>query len=161
METVEKLGLTCGEEEEKEEEEEEEEEEGRLGLTWGRGEVLGGHEWRGEERGRGCGSIWAGVYSFPPGLPWQPQHPPQLFPQLLPSEPHWPLTAATPQRENWSRHISAGNTHTHTHSSECLVLEHPRWVGFLKDNDDAGKNEISIYTFIFILKGTNTIQTHL
>lgn len=35
------------------------------------------------------------------------QQPPQLFPQLLPSDPHWPLTAATPQRENWSRHMSA------------------------------------------------------
>ena len=58
-------------------------------------------------------------------------------------------------------HIGWEHTHTHTHSSECLVLEHPRWVGFLKDNDDAGKNEISIYTFIFILKGTNTIETHL
>lgn len=28
------------------------------------------------------------------------QQPPQLFPQLPPSDEHWPLSAATPQREN-------------------------------------------------------------
>lgn len=35
------------------------------------------------------------------------QQPPQLFPQLPPIDAHWPLSAATPQRENWSRHRSA------------------------------------------------------
>lgn len=35
------------------------------------------------------------------------QPPPQLFPQLAPTDAQWPLNAATPQRENWSRHKSA------------------------------------------------------
>lgn len=61
------------------------------------------------------------------------QQPPQLFPQLPPSDEHWPLSAATPQRENWSRHRSAEhtegrgvqmsglkvqNTHTHAQSTQ-------------------------------------------
>lgn len=39
------------------------------------------------------------------------QQPPQLFPQLPPSDEQPPLSAATPQRENWSRHRSAEHTH--------------------------------------------------
>lgn len=60
------------------------------------------------------------------------QQPPQLFPQLPPSDAHCPLSAATPQRENWSRHRSAkhrqrgqrssnkppyANTHINTHNT--------------------------------------------
>lgn len=68
-------------------------------------------EVRQNRRGRGgggkkkSGSFWAG--SVP-----DHQHPPQLFPQLPPSDAQFPLSAATPQRENWSRHRSAKNTHT-------------------------------------------------
>lgn len=51
------------------------------------------------------------------------QQPPQLFPQLLPSDPHWPLTAATPQRENWSRHMSA------TEREKCYrFCPSQRWI---------------------------------
>lgn len=55
------------------------------------------------------------------------QQPPQLFPQLPPIDAHCPLSAATPQRENWSRHRSAEhrqsgvtghtNTHIQTHTN--------------------------------------------
>lgn len=53
------------------------------------------------------GSIWAGHV---PDVRLN-QQPPQLFPQLAPSDEQPPLRAATPQRENWSRHRSAINTH--------------------------------------------------
>lgn len=53
------------------------------------------------------GSIWAGHV---PDVRLN-QQPPQLFPQLAPSDVQPPLRAATPQRENWSRHRSAINTH--------------------------------------------------
>lgn len=47
----------------------------------------------GERTLAGSGSIRAGCVS-------DHQQPPQLFPQLPPTDAHWPLSAITPQREN-------------------------------------------------------------
>lgn len=66
------------------------------------------------------GSIWAGHV---PDVRLN-QQPPQLFPQLAPSDVQPPLSAATPQRENWSRHRSAINTHRGVQMTRFLTAAH-------------------------------------
>lgn len=92
------------------------------------GEAQRGCRGEEEERGGGGGSIRAS------GVPDHHQHPPQLFPQLPASDAHWPLSAMTPQRENWSRHRSAKNTQGHARqrpsSSRQSVLSCQVCLGF-------------------------------
>lgn len=67
-------------------------------------EKVGNRRWRISGRKRAVSGQVASLISV------LHQQPPQLFPQLPPSDEHWPLSAATPQRENWSRHRSAEHT---------------------------------------------------
>lgn len=65
-----------------------------------------------EDAVRGCGWVVEKAAVSGQVISVVNQQPPQLFPQLGPSDAHWPLCAATPQRENWSRHRSAKHAET-------------------------------------------------
>ncbi len=81
---------------------------------------------RKEDRVRECGwvveeaAVYGQVASLISGLN---QQPPQLFPQLPPNDEHWPLSAATPQRENWSRHRSAKHTQIEEFKKTSLNIQ--------------------------------------